>query len=133
MASTFKDTPLKAGSESIYVGGLTPLHQDERVAKTRLRTEQAPGTPEHPGSVEGSKRGENGLKRSREGGDDVEANGNGTQKPMASRVPPGVKAEGWSAKRQKTEEYESPPKESRAKNGHDQHLESAEASEEGEL
>jgi protein BUR2 len=133
MAGTFKDTPLKPGSESIYVGGLTPLHQDERCAKTRLRTEQAPGTPEQPGSAGDSKRDENGLKRSRDGGDDVEANGNGFEKPIASRVPPGIKAESWSAKRQRTEEYESPPKEHDAKNGHDEHMESAEGSEEGEL
>jgi protein BUR2 len=132
MAGLYEHTPLKPGSESIYVGGLTPLHPDERFAKTRLRTEQAPGTPDQA-DVSDSKRGENGLKISREGGGDTEENGNGNSQRLVSRVPAGAMTEGRSAKRQKTEDFESPPKEHNSRNGHEPPLESAEASEEGEL
>jgi hypothetical protein len=143
MAALYKDTPLKPGSESIYVGGLTPLHSDERFAKTRLRSEKAPGTPDQA-DIEESGRSENGvattyestLKRAhdaKEGDGDAELNGNGNSQLVTSRVPLGARVMGRWSKRQKTEEPETPPKDERANNGIGQVRESSEGSEEGEL
>jgi protein BUR2 len=143
MAALYKDTPLKPGSESIYVGGLTPLHADERFAKTRLRTDKAPGTPDQA-EIEESRRNENGgatahenaHKRAhdaKEGEGGAELNGNGNLQPVASRVPAGARVMGRWSKRQKTEEPETPPKEQPANNGIAPVRESSEGSEEGEL
>lgn len=45
MVSLFENQTIRSDHDH-YVGACTPLEVDERFAKTRLRREQAPGTPE---------------------------------------------------------------------------------------
>jgi protein BUR2 len=46
MVTFIENQPLRSDHERAYVGSSTPLEVDERFAKTRLRREQAPDTPE---------------------------------------------------------------------------------------
>jgi len=93
MMQFFEEGSLKPSSDvNIYVGGRTPLDGDERFAKTRLRHEQAPSTP-NDRLVVGS---ESPRKRPR---DDAAVNGNGAG---VSRVPPGAIPP--ASKRAKTDE-----------------------------
>jgi protein BUR2 len=105
MVCFFEEGSLKPGTESIYVGGTTPLHGDEQLAKTRLRHEQAPASPDtRPPTTMGS---ESPKKRPR---DDEAPVGNGfapDTTASSSRIPrAALLGDGRESKRPKTEEPE---------------------------
>jgi protein BUR2 len=105
MVTLFENQTLRSDHERAYVGSLTPLEVDERFAKTRLRREQAPGTPEPVDVAAWNKSTVN------------EGNGESGAPPAPpprpapprSRVPPGAHLESRPAKRFKVGESDTKP------------------------
>jgi protein BUR2 len=115
MVTLFENQTLRSDHERAYVGSSTPLDVDERFAKTRLRREQAPGTPEPVDSVAWNRNSMN------------TGNGeSGAPPPPRSRIPVGAQLESRPAKRFKFAESDTKPNGEAAKE-----LESG--SEEGEV
>jgi protein BUR2 len=96
MVALFENQTLRADHERAYVGSSTPLDVDERYAKTRLRREQGPGTPEPVDVAAWNQRTA------------VEGNGNsGAQPPPKSRIPAAALLDSRPAKRFKPTEFET--------------------------
>jgi protein BUR2 len=93
--SLFENHTLRSDHERNYVGSSTPLDVDEQFAKTRLRREQAPGTPE---PIDVSAYNQNSMN---------EGNGeSGAPPPPRSRIPAAAQLETRPAKRFKANSTE---------------------------
>jgi protein BUR2 len=96
MVSLFENQTLRSEHERNYVGNSTPLDVDEQFAKTRLRREQAPDTPQ-PIDISAY----NSMNSMNEGNGE-----SGAPPPPRSRIPAAAQLESRPAKRFKANSTE---------------------------